>query len=98
MQIYTLQTEGELSLCFHQVISGGAQEEISLQQLMEQVNMEVRQEAEAAGEADLDYGDLSKKVHAKLKGQGIHQGCSHQLQNGFNYVYRFIISVYYMYL
>lgn len=53
-----------------QVIVGGAQEELSLQQLMEDVNLEVVNECAEAGEEDVDTEELTRKVHMKLKSKG----------------------------
>ncbi|CAH1799330.1 unnamed protein product [Owenia fusiformis] len=54
-----------------QVIIGGAQEEISLQKLMEDVNIEVVQEYEAAGgEGAIDEEELSAKVYKKMQSKG----------------------------
>ena len=53
-----------------QVIVGGAQEEMSLQLLMEEVNREVVKECAAAGDADIDSEALTRKVHSKLKSKG----------------------------
>ncbi|KAI0212361.1 hypothetical protein LSAT2_002725 [Lamellibrachia satsuma] len=52
------------------VIVGGAQEELSLQQLMEDVNLEVVNECAEAGEEDVDTEELTRKVHMKLKSKG----------------------------
>ncbi len=52
-----------------QVIIGGAQEEIALQRLLEEVNRDVVQEAQEFGEA-LDEDALAEKVHSKLKSKG----------------------------
>ncbi|KAK2177332.1 hypothetical protein NP493_607g01025 [Ridgeia piscesae] len=51
------------------VIVGGAQEELSLQQLMEEVNQEVIHAAAQADE-DIDAEDLTRQVHMKLKSRG----------------------------
>ena len=53
-----------------QVIIGGAQEEIALQRLLEEVNRDVVQEAQDLGEA-LDEDALAEKVHTKLKSKGM---------------------------
>ena len=53
------------------MIIGGAQEEMSLQLLMEEVNREVVNECAAAGEADIDSEELTRMVHSKLKSKGI---------------------------
>ncbi len=54
------------------MISGGAQEELSLHYVLEQVNQEVIGKVEAAGDAELDYDVLSKHVHHKLKSEGVY--------------------------
>lgn len=51
------------------VIIGGAAEELSLTQLMQEVENEVRQEAAAAEE--IDEEDLSSKIHARMKSRGV---------------------------
>ena len=53
------------------VIIGGAQEEIALQRLLEEVNREVQQEAQAQGGGDhIDEEELAHRVHAKFAGRG----------------------------
>ena len=51
------------------MIVGGAQEELSLQQLMEEVNQEVMHAAEEA-DKDIDAEELTRRVHMKLKSKG----------------------------
>ena len=54
-----------------QVITGGAQEELALQRLLEEVNQEVQQEARVQGGGErIDEEALTHKVHAKLKSKG----------------------------
>ena len=54
-----------------QVIIGGAQEELSLQQLMEEVNQEVLDEFNnLRPEEEMDRDELAKKVHSKLQAKG----------------------------
>ena len=53
------------------VIIGGAQEEIALQRLLEEVNQEVQQEAQAQGGGDrIDEEELAHRVHAKFASRG----------------------------
>ena len=53
------------------VIIGGAQEEIALQRLLEEVNQEVQREAQAQGGGDrIDEEELTHRVHAKFAGRG----------------------------
>ena len=59
------------STALAKVIIGGAQEEIALQHLLEEVNQDVQQEAQArGGGANIDEEDLSRRVHAKLQSKG----------------------------
>ena len=51
-----------------QIIIGGAQEELSLEQWMEEVNREVLEEASRQERYDED--DIASKVHSKLSGKG----------------------------
>ena len=52
------------------VIIGGAQEEITLQKLMETVHTEVTNEMQATGSADIDEEVLSKRLTDKFKSSG----------------------------
>ena len=53
-----------------QVISGGAQEELSLEALMQEVNEEVEQELRDADEGSYGHRALSKKIHSKMASKG----------------------------
>ncbi len=54
-----------------QVIIGGAQEELALQRLLEEVNSEVQQEAAAHGGGEhIDEDALTHRVHSKLMNKG----------------------------
>ena len=50
------------------MIIGGAQEELSLQHLLEEISQEVQQEAQAFGVVDEE--EVSTRVHQKLKSKG----------------------------
>jgi len=52
-----------------QVIVGGAQEELSLEQLMEEVNEEVQ--ADMAAGRTIDEEEMSRRVHTKMMAKGI---------------------------
>jgi hypothetical protein len=53
-----------------QVIIGGAQEEISLQQLMDEVNANVRAELEALPDGTADQAAVEETVYKKLQAKG----------------------------
>lgn len=58
------------------MIIGGAQEEISLQRLMTEVNQDVEEEMRSAGgEVDVDL--LNARIHSKMSARG---EITHQLQ------------------
>ncbi|KAK7103463.1 uncharacterized protein [Littorina saxatilis] len=52
------------------VIVGGAQEELSLEQWMDQVNQQVVQEVQQQGEANVDVEELSRQVMGRLNMAG----------------------------
>ena len=90
---------GRDSVC-RQVIVGGAQEELSLQQLMEEVNQEVIHAAAQADE-DIDAEDLTRQVHMKLKSRGgfIHTSAVqiNQINNiNINYINMYKIVILYI--
>ena len=53
-----------------QVIIGGAQEEISLQQLMAEVNADVCAELAAAPDGSVDQAHVEREVYKKLQAKG----------------------------
>ena len=62
--------ELELELLnLNQVIIGGAEEELSLEKLMAEVEEEVRKEREQNGGA-LDEEELSRRIHTRFNSRG----------------------------
>ncbi|ESO96775.1 hypothetical protein LOTGIDRAFT_239746 [Lottia gigantea] len=61
-----------------QIIIGGAQEEMSLEKWMEDVNKEVTAEMEAKGGIDIDEEAVTSKVQALFKSKGARSKQLHQ--------------------
>ena len=64
-----MKSEVLFTIC--QVIIGGAQEEISLEQLRQEVNRDVMAEINALGaEAEVDLDEVTMRVQSKMTSRG----------------------------